>query len=84
MWHTAADKGVPVQNSLLMATALANNHIPFEYHVYPTGKHGLGLSDERSAEVINGVPNPELLEIRPRRWVQDSISFLKDIAFKNK
>ena len=82
LWHTAADKGVPVQNSLLMATALADHSVPFEMHIYPTGKHGLGLSDERSAEHKDGVPNPELLEIRPRQWVQDSISFLKDIPFE--
>ncbi len=84
LWHTATDKGVPVQNSLLMASALANHHIPFEMHVYPTGVHGLGLADERTAKHENGIPAPHLLEIRPRRWVKDSIAFLKDVAFQTK
>ncbi len=84
LWHTATDKGVPVQNSLLMATALAIHHIPFEIHVYPTGVHGLGLADERTAKHENGIPARHLLEARPRRWVKDSISFLKDVAFQTK
>jgi dipeptidyl aminopeptidase/acylaminoacyl peptidase len=43
LFHTADDTVVPVQNSLLFATALADNKVPFELHVYPHGKHGIGL-----------------------------------------
>ena len=43
LWHTAADTAVPVENSLLFATALAANQIPFEMHIYPEGRHGLSL-----------------------------------------
>ena len=46
IWHTATDDDVPVQNSLLVAKALADHHIPFELHVYPRGVHGLGLASE--------------------------------------
>ncbi len=82
LWHTATDAGVPVENSLLMATALSAVKVPFELHVYPTGVHGLALSDERTISVKGGVPNPAYLEKRPRAWVADSISFLKETAFK--
>lgn len=43
--HTAADKTVPVENSLLMAMALSEKKIPFELHVFPAGGHGLALSN---------------------------------------
>ena len=44
LWHTAEDAGVPVENSLLMASALSAAGVPFELHVYPHGAHGLGLA----------------------------------------
>lgn len=44
LWHTAADGGVPVQNSLLFARALADHKVPFELHVFERGGHGLGLA----------------------------------------
>ena len=46
IWHTSLDEAVPVQNSLLLAKALADHHVPFELHVYPRGRHGLGLAQE--------------------------------------
>jgi len=44
IWHTGEDTSVPLENSLLFASALRNNAVPFEYHVYEKGRHGLGLS----------------------------------------
>lgn len=44
IWHTAEDAAVPVENSLLFASALNRNKVPFELHIYPHGHHGLGLS----------------------------------------
>ncbi len=81
LWHTGTDAGVPVENSLYMANALATNKILFELHVYPTGCHGLSLSDERTAKMENGVYRPAMLEKRPRQWVADSILFLKETVF---
>ena len=48
MWHTCADESVPLENSLLMAQALRANNIPFEYHVFPKGVHGLALCTEET------------------------------------
>lgn len=45
IWHTFADMSVPVENSLLLASALREHNIPFELHIYPVGKHGLGFAD---------------------------------------
>ena len=43
LWHTAEDKTVPVENSLLFASALRRAGVPFSLHVYEKGSHGLGL-----------------------------------------
>ena len=44
IWHTAADEAVPVENSINLAAALARVGVPFEMHVFPAGRHGLGLA----------------------------------------
>lgn len=43
LFHTAEDKAVVVDNSLLFAAALAKHGVPFALHVYPKGPHGIGL-----------------------------------------
>lgn len=43
LWHTAEDASVPVENSLLFASALRRAGVPFALHIYETGIHGLGL-----------------------------------------
>lgn len=48
IWHTAEDKSVPVENSLMLAWALQKNKIPFELHVYPYGPHGLSLANKET------------------------------------
>ena len=46
IWHTWEDETVPVENSLLFATALRRNGVPFALHVYQKGHHGIGLADK--------------------------------------
>ena len=43
IWHTAEDDVVPVENAYLMAMALQERGVEHELHVYPKGRHGLGL-----------------------------------------
>jgi acetyl esterase/lipase len=45
LFHTAEDQAVPVENSLMFATALAGHHVPFDLHVYEKGRHGIGLAN---------------------------------------
>lgn len=45
IWHTADDEAVPVENSLLFARALREKKVPFALHIYPEGRHGLGLGE---------------------------------------
>lgn len=46
LWHTADDEAVPVEQALLFANALSRNKVPFALHIFPHGKHGLGLAPE--------------------------------------
>ncbi len=46
--HSADDKSVPVENSLLFALALSRNGVPFALHVFPQSGHGYGLADSVS------------------------------------
>ncbi|MEK4509853.1 prolyl oligopeptidase family serine peptidase [Paenibacillus sp. FSL K6-2524] len=62
MWTTADDASVPVENSLLFASALSAKKIPFELHVFEAGRHGLGLADE----------NPHC-----QQWVRLATNWLK-------
>ena len=43
IWHTFADASVKVSHSLAFASALNKAQVPFELHVYQTGRHGMGL-----------------------------------------
>jgi len=46
LFHTAADERVPVKNSIAFAAACAAQGVPFEAHIYPYGRHGLGLAQD--------------------------------------
>lgn len=43
IWHTAEDNNVNVINSYEYAKALRINDVPVEMHIFPHGKHGLGI-----------------------------------------
>jgi acetyl esterase/lipase len=45
IWHTAADSGVNVINSYRYAEKLRMLNIAVEMHIFPFGKHGLGLAE---------------------------------------
>lgn len=46
LWHTAEDASVPVENSLNLAQALTDKGIPYALHVFPYGRHGIGLGED--------------------------------------
>lgn len=46
LWHTGGDPGVPLEHSLAFVGALRANGVPFELHLYPGGRHGMGLNTE--------------------------------------
>lgn len=48
IWHTSDDGAVPVENALMFASALSRAKVPFEFHSFMTGRHGLGLANDHS------------------------------------
>ena len=74
LMHTAADRIVPVENSLLMATALSAHKIPYELHIYPKGPHGIGLANFLTA-------NGAAVHMEPAiaRWVEHAIYWMRHL-----
>ena len=65
IWHTFEDTGVPLENSMLFASALRKQKIPFDFHVYQKGAHGMGLGSR--------VQDPAKLH----PWTKDLVFWLK-------
>lgn len=70
LWHTAADKNVPVENSLLYAMALSRFDVPYEMHIYPYGVHGLATAD---VQTNNALP-PNVA--RDHQWLESARNWL--------
>ena len=73
--HTANDRVVPVRNALDMASALSENNIPFELHVYPDGAHGVAL-----ANAITECTNPAWNRPEVTCWVEQAAIWAKGLA----
>lgn len=74
IWHTFEDTCVPVENSLLMASALAEYKIPTELHIFPHGWHGLSLCN---ASVYGSDFKGEFKENKV--WIQMATRWLKNL-----
>ena len=73
MWHGGEDASVPVENTLAMLNALQRNHISYECHLFPEGKHGLSICSEETGSY----------EPYNSRWMDMSIQWLnKQFNFK--
>lgn len=73
IWHTFTDGAVPIQNTLLYASALAASNVPFEYHVFPDGVHGLSLCNTETWSNIPALINPTT-----QGWIDMAIRYVKD------
>ena len=73
IWHTFTDECVPVENSLLMASAMAKAKVPCELHIFPRGSHGLSLSEEWTA----GCDQEPVEE--PRDWMRMAIRWIRSL-----
>ncbi len=71
LWHTADDGCVPVENTLLFASALAEKKIPFACHIFESGVHGLSLCDDCTAG-YEGHINPDCA-----RWFPMAVDWIK-------
>ena len=72
IFHTVEDKGVPVENAMLFASALRKEGVPFDLHIYEKGLHGMGLGFK-----VYSPYDPEKLH----PWTKDCLFFLKQRGF---
>jgi acetyl esterase/lipase len=68
IWHTWADGGVKMENSMQFAAALRRHNVPFDLHIYAKGSHGIGLVAKWPFE-------------NPHPWAQDLVFWLKESGF---
>ncbi len=69
LWHTYEDQVVPVENSLLLASALVKNGIPIEMHIFPHGGHGLSLVNDIVCQDLTGVKKVRAWVELAKEWV---------------
>lgn len=74
IWHTFNDQIVPVQNTLLMASAMSAAKVPYELHLFPSGPHGLALCNEQTAQGGEKMLNPHC-----ECWVDLAIKWAKEL-----
>jgi acetyl esterase/lipase len=74
LWHTAEDEIVPVEQSIMFAQSLRRHDVPFELHIFPHGRHGLGLGDGSS--FVGASPGVAQWTGLCRNWLM-SLGFLE-------
>ena len=76
-YHCRYDKYVPVRNTWLLADKLVEHDIPFEMHVFQSGRHGMSVNNRLT---IGKTP---VIDPSVSEWVQLCIKWL-DLVFKKK
>ena len=66
VWHTMEDETVPVENTLLLLTALRKAGVPCEAHLFQKGAHGTSIS---TAEV-------NAADLHRHHWVELAVEWL--------
>lgn len=72
IWSTWDDEIVPVENSLVFASALKKAGVKAELHIYPHGYHGASLSDCTTDK-------PEKQNQDVQNWIYMAIRFLREL-----
>ena len=77
LWHTRTDDSVPVDGTIKMAAALAEKDVPFSFHVFSYGRHGLATADDLVYRRDNLPPVSDGV----RDWPELAIRFLWETGF---
>lgn len=76
IWHTFADESVPLENSLLLASALRKAGVSFELHVFPEGGHGSSLANEETS----GILKKELVIPEAQVWISLAHTWIEHLS----
>lgn len=75
LWHTSEDMVVkPIQHGIRLAEAYAREELPFEYHVFQSGQHGLSLA---TPEIAGG--SKSNVDKCAEVWFDMSVDWLRQI-----
>ena len=77
LWHTRTDESVPVDGTMRLALALAEQDVPFALHVFAAGRHGLATADDLVYRRDNLPPVSDGV----RDWPELAIRFLWEQGF---
>lgn len=77
LWATTADDCVPVENSVMLYSALHEKGVPAELHVFAEGWHGLSTCDEE----VNAAPPSEKFFPHVRHWMELAAEFFRARGF---
>lgn len=72
IWQTEEDNCVPVEHSMLLASALIAKRIPTELHIFPKGPHGMSIA---SKEVYCN--SPQNINPHVGSWVRSALEWCK-------
>jgi len=72
IWHTFEDSLVHISHTVKLVYAYTEQNVPFEYHVFQTGSHGLSL-----AKPITADGNKGLADRRAAEWFDMSVEWLR-------
>lgn len=80
IWCTATDTCVPPQNSFIMAGEYLKNGVPFEFHVFENGEHGISLANDSTASKASS----HLVNSHIAYWFNQSVEWLISRGFTTK
>lgn len=80
IWHTFEDNCVPVENSLMLASAYREAGVPFALHIFEHGGHGLSLSNDETCDFTEEQKNLYYIG----KWFELSLDWLKARGMKTK
>ena len=72
IWTTMDDDTVPMENSMLIASSYKKNGVPFELHVFESGKHGLSTAEKETKSE----------NIPAQKWLELCMTWLKNKGFE--
>ena len=77
IWCTIGDTVVPCESSFLMAMAYRAKGVPFEFHTFERGGHGLSLANKETA----APSHPQQVNLPVQKWVTLMFTWLEEKGF---
>lgn len=74
IWHTIGDRYVPLENPLMLASAMQEQGLPYEIHIFHDGYHGMSVGNNAPGESLENSSHPSA-----DMWVPLCVNWLNDL-----